>query len=160
MHAAAIAAVTLTATLAGAQGVKQQGAGAAAVRAAINRSWDVFTAAAKAGDATAAAKGYTPDAMMIDPGMPTVTGRANIEKGLKEWFGTTKFLGMTREQTALETYGDIAIENGTFSQDLQEKGKAPMKSAGRYTLIWKQVDGKWLVHRDVTTPMPPATMKK
>ena len=160
MQAAAIAALTVTATFSGAQGVKQQGASSVAARTAINRVWDDVVAAAKAGDAPAMAKIYTSDAMMVDPGMPTVTGRANIEKTLKGWFATTKFIGMTRQQTAFETYGDLAIENGIYAQDLQEKGKAPTKVTGRYTIVWKQVDGQWLAHRDVGTPMPPAPTKK
>jgi uncharacterized protein (TIGR02246 family) len=160
MQTVAIVALTFSTAVAGAQGVKQQGASTAAARTAINHAWDEVVAAAKAGDASALAKIYTPDAMMIDPSMPTVTGRANIEKTLKDWLATTKFIGMTRQQTAFETLGDVAIENGTFTQDVQEKGKPPMKVTGRYTLVWKQVDGKWLAHRDVSTPMPPAPAKK
>ena len=87
--------------------------------------------------------------------MGNVSGRANIETMMKEWFATSKFLGLTRQPIAFEQYGDVAIENGTASASMQENGKPVTKSDGRYTIVWKNVNGKWLVHRDVTTPMPP-----
>ncbi len=153
--AAMIAALGLTALDAGAQGVKQQGASVAAARGATNKSWDELLSAAKAGDATKTSTYYTTDAVIIDPAMATLRGRANIEKMMKEWFASSKFLGMTRQASTFEVYGDVAIETGTNSASMQEKGKPVSKSDGRYTILWKNVDGKWLVHRDVTTPMPP-----
>ena len=159
MHAAAVAALTVTAVAAGAQVVKEQGSSAAAAKAAINRHWDDVIATFKAGNPAALAALYTTDAMMVAPTMATVTGRVNIEKIFKDWTPTTKFIDMTRKPAALEVYGDIAIENGTNAQTLQEKGKAPMKVEQRYTIVFKKINGKWLVHRDVSTPMPAPAKK-
>jgi ketosteroid isomerase-like protein len=92
---------------------------------------------------------------LIDPRYGDGECRANIEKVDKECRSTTTFLGQTRQVTSLEIYGDVAIETGTLSQTMQEKGKPAIKSELRYTLVWKNVDGRWLVHRDVGTPMPP-----
>lgn len=149
----------VTAAQLGAQGtraVRQQGTAAATTKAAINKVWDDAVATFKTGDASAIAAMYTPDAVMIDPAMATVTGRANIEKVMKGMFATTKLVGMTHKSDGISVIGDVAIDNGTYEQTLQEKGKAPMTVRARYTLVFTQVEGKWLVHRDVSTPLPPA----
>ena len=86
------ACITALCTLAsaaqlGAQGtraVRQQGAPVASTTAAINKVWDDALATFKSGDASAMAAMYTADAVMIDPTMATVSGRANIEKAMKD----------------------------------------------------------------------------
>lgn len=124
-------------------------------KAAVNKAWADAIATFKTGNASAIAALYTADAMMLDPSMPTIMGRANIEKSMQAMFATTKLIDMTHKSDALDVFGDVAIDNGTYSQTLQEKGKAPVTVRSRYTIVFRQVDGKWLVHRDVGTPLPP-----
>ncbi|MEP6992308.1 MAG: nuclear transport factor 2 family protein [bacterium] len=154
---AAVAAVGSVAVAQAPGAVKQQGATAeSAARAAINRTWDDVMVAAKAGDAATLGALYTDDAIMIDPSMPTITGRANIEKMIRSWLATARLIDMTRTSSGIDVFGDIAIDNGTITQTVQEKGKAPMKVRSRYTMVFRNVNGRWLTLRDVTTPMPPA----
>ena len=109
--AAIVAAVTLTVSDARAQEVKQQGANFAAARAGTNKSWDELLAAAKVADAATSASHYTTDAIIIDPGMAPLQGRTNIEKMMKDWYKSSKFLGMSRKAESIEVYGDVAIES-------------------------------------------------
>ena len=68
---------------------------------------------------------------------------------------------MTRQETSFEQYGDIAIAMGTYTHTFREKGKAaPTRADGRYTLILKNMDGKWLLPRDISTPLPPPAARK
>ena len=147
-------AFTFQALAAGAQ-VKQQGGNGSSIHTAINKAWDDAAATFKSGNTSAMGALYTDDAMMLQPGMPTVSGRANIEKVLKGFMAGTKFVDMTHKSSGIFVTGDIAIDNGTYTQTLQEKGKPPMTVDARYELVFKNVNGKWLVLRDVTVPMPP-----
>ena len=160
--ALAAAASLLFVSVVQAQGVKQQGAtSTAATRAAVNAQWDKVIADVKAGSGASLVAWYTPDGVVVDPTMANITGKANIAKFVRDFMASTKFLDMTRQETSFEQYGDIAIAMGTYSQTFQENGKAaPTRADGRYTLILKNVDGKWLVHRDISTPMPPPPARK
>lgn len=131
----------------------------ASVQSAINDGWTRAIDAMKKGDTTTIFGLYANDAIMIDPSMPTVIGKPNIVKIVKDMFASTKILDITRQQTALEVSGVLAVENGTYTQTVQEPGKEPHQVSGRYTMVWKKVGGNWLVLRDVSTPMPPAPTK-
>lgn len=150
---ALLAAVALSSQVSNAQ-VSQQGK-TAAVSRAVDDVWARAVDGLKKGDVAALTAVYTNDAMIVEPDSPTTTGRAQIAANLKQMFASTKFLGMTHTRTALEVSGNLAVENGTVVQTFQESGKAPQKVERRYTLVFKNVNGKWLVLRDVSTPMPP-----
>jgi len=142
---------------------KPQGAptSIAAARRAIDALWTKSIAAAKAGDAAALTAMYTADAVLIDPSMPTITGRAKIGKMFRDLFATTKLVDYSHVETAFDVSGggDLAVENGTYTETVQERGKPPAPASARYTLVFKKVNGQWLIARDVATPMAPAPTK-
>lgn len=133
--------------------VKPEGK-AATVQQAIDELWGRVIDADKRGDAGALAANYASDAMVIDPGSPTVAGRANIETLYREVFGKMKLLDVRRTRMSLETSGDLAVETGTATHRVQQGTNPPTQSTERYTIVFKNVKGRWLVSRDVTTPMP------
>lgn len=92
--------------------------------------------------------------MLLDPSAPTIRGRANIEKFYKSLLATTKLLDVARTQTGWEVSGNLAVENGTYTQRVQEAGKPSSEVTDRYTVVFKNVNGRWLVSRDIATPMP------
>jgi len=139
------------------QQVRQQGDRSTAARAAIDRAWDLIAERAKSSDAAGMAALYAPDAMMIDTGIPTLTGRAAIEDALRQLLTTSRFVSMTHQRASLEIDGDIAIENGIIAPTWQEKGKEPVTTTERYTCVWKRINGNWLMLRDVGTPMAAAS---
>src|SRR5438270_5586786 len=75
--------------------VKQQGATKASVKAAVDAVWDKAILASKRGDAAMMATIYTPDVMLIDPTMATVSGRDSVVSLLRGMFATTKFVDET-----------------------------------------------------------------
>lgn len=155
----AIALLVLSQSVAQAQAgtVKQQGGTSGAVaKAAITKMWDDLITAGKRGDAAALGAFYTDDAMIIDPSMPTAAGRANIIDLYKSMMAGMKFIDNKITTTSLEVFGDVAVQNGTYTVTLQEKGKAPANTTARFEAVLRNVNGKWLIHRDITIPMPPA----
>jgi uncharacterized protein (TIGR02246 family) len=154
--AAILAAFTCLAPAGAAQAVHQQGANATAARAATDKAWDDMISAATTGNAATLAASYTPDALIVDPYLASVSGRDAIERSYTESLKLRKFLGMTRLPAAFAQYSeDTAIENGTYSQSFQEIGKPVTKIEARYNLVWKNVDGRWLLHRNIATPLSP-----
>jgi uncharacterized protein (TIGR02246 family) len=151
----AIGALVVAATLP-AQQIRQQGDRTAAARVAIDRAWNTILELGRKSDAAGMASLYASDAMLIDTGLPTLNGRAAIEKALHDLFATSRFVGMTHEQDALTVDGDIAVETGIISPTWQENGKIPVTTRERYTVVWKRVGGNWLILRDVGTPLPDA----
>ena len=155
---AQLGAVALSARVTSAQ-ISQQGK-TAAVSRAIDEFWGRAADVLKKGDVAGATAMYTDDAMIIEPSSPTAAGKAEIEAYLKQGFASLKVLNLTHTQTALEVFGNLAVENGTFDETFQEPGKPPRTVQSRYTLVFKNVNGKWLALRDVSTPMPPTSPAK
>ena len=120
----------------------------------LEEGWSRAAEALKKRDAAAIAALFTEDATLIDPSMSTVSGRANLETTYRDIFSSTTFLDMTHEQNELTVSGDLAVESGLYTQTTRDPGKAPTSSTARYLMVWKYVDGRWLVLRDATIPLP------
>lgn len=109
-------------------------------------------------DAAGIAALYTEDAQLLPPGAEVISGRAAIQ----EYIAKTNPPGSpTLEFATIETlvFGGYAHRQGSF------RVKGPDSAApetGKYVELWKKVDGKWLIHRDMwswnappTTDTPP-----
>jgi uncharacterized protein (TIGR02246 family) len=114
------------------------------VRDAVEAGNAAFIAAFLRGDSTAVSQLYTVDAQVIAPGAPVANGRPaiagfwqrSIDAGTKD----------VKLQTAeVESAGDLAYETGT----VRLVAKDGTTSEARYVVVWKRVDGKWLLHRDI-----------
>jgi ketosteroid isomerase-like protein len=44
---------------------------------------------------------------------------------------------------------DLAYEVGTFELTLDDAQGKPVKTPGKYVVVWKQTDGKWRVAADI-----------
>ena len=131
----------------------------------INTLRDQFAAAYNAGDASAVARLYTDDAIMLPAHQPAVEGRQAIQASLQ-----TTFQSHTAKMviTPLETqvFGDWAYDRGAFSVTVTPKaGGKPVEDAGKYLVMLKRLpDGSWRVHRHIDNsnnplPKPPAAKK-
>jgi uncharacterized protein (TIGR02246 family) len=109
--------------------------------AAVNRT---FEEAVRAGDLHRLASLYTPDAMALPPDAPLVRGRENIGK---MWGAIAQQAGLTGVElrtTDLEIAGDTAYEVGEATLAL-----ASGTAAVKFVVVWKQVGGRWHLHRDI-----------
>lgn len=109
-----------------------------------------------AGDAAAVAAVYTEDATLMPPGVPTMKGRAAIEKFMRDGFaqGPAKIALTTDE---LFTMGDAAVRRGTYRVTGADDA---VLDAGKYVEIWRRVDEAWLICIDIwnadAAPVMPA----
>ena len=113
-------------------------------RLAVEAGNQAFIAAVLRGDASAVANRYTEDAQVIPPGAPVATGRAAI----KEFWQSSIAAGLkdlTLETTEVESAGNLAYETGVVRL-VSNEGTT---TAARYVVVWKRIDEKWLLHRDI-----------
>ena len=114
------------------------------VQAAIAAQNDVFMQAFARGDAPALAALYTSNGQALPPGGDIATGPQAIQA---LWQGAMD-MGITNarlETIELEQYDDTAIEVGRYTLSAAEK----VLDTGKYIVIWKELDGRWRLHRDM-----------
>ena len=99
------------------------------------------------GDAERMASFYTADAVIIVPGMPTIRGRDAV----REYWAYLIDAGLSRVHVRPDEVHASAggiVETGTARV---EGTMGALPGEARYITIWKRVDGRWLIHRDVVT---------
>uniref|UniRef100_A0A914VFX7 DUF4440 domain-containing protein n=1 Tax=Plectus sambesii TaxID=2011161 RepID=A0A914VFX7_9BILA len=98
-----------------------------------------------AGNAKGAAELYDPDCTLIMPGRKEVKGRAGAEEVYQQFMDAGAKNGKNNTEE-VNGSGDWAFERGTYEIEL---GSGPM--SGGYLLVWKKINGTWLIHNDCST---------
>ncbi|MCK5839074.1 MAG: DUF4440 domain-containing protein [Bacteroidales bacterium] len=105
------------------------------------------------GDMKAVAQHYTENAKLFPSNSEIIQGREAIEEvwnGAKEMGVQKSFL----ETVTANSFGNTAIEEGKYT--LYAEGDI-MIDKGKYIVIWKKEDGKWLLDLDIwntSIPLP------
>jgi uncharacterized protein (TIGR02246 family) len=137
-------------TAEGVQTGEAQAVAPAGVRAAIEANNARLIAAFVAGDAAAAAALFADDAVLLLPGVPTLSGRATIEQALAGAFGAVTYRSIVANIEEVQYFGDYALERGN-SVFTYEAGGQTFVDQGKYIVAWTRgADGTWLIHRDVS----------
>ena len=105
---------------------------------------DAFQSAWDSKDPAAVASIYTEDAAVLVPNSETISGRAAIEAFWGEYFAAG--IGGEGQNTEVYALGDVGYTVGTFTAT--DAGGATI-SEGKYVEIWRHVDGKWRLHRNI-----------
>jgi uncharacterized protein (TIGR02246 family) len=145
-----VLSVALVAGFAGVRGLMAQDG---AVRAAIEAGNKKFVNGAAKGDASLIASAYTSDAEAFPPNSDVVRGRPAIEKLWKSVLDSG-INGFELVTTEVASQGNLAYEVGTYVMKMKD-GK--VADRGKYCVVWKKVNGRWLLHRDIcSTNLPEA----
>ena len=156
LKSAAIVAVGLIA-LAGCQ--KAAVVDTAAIETELKNGVRTWLASYNAGDADAIAARYADDAVVMSPGAPAATGREAIRAMIAEQSAAAKAAGMTLapldgDTVGVSASGDIAWHSGGYT--VSDASGAVIDS-GNYMEVQKNVDGKWMIIRDIwNSDRPPA----
>ncbi len=113
---------------------------------------DVWNSALDAKDSAAIAAMYTEDSALLPPNSETVSGRAAIEAFWGE-FLASGISGVAKD-AEVYAHSDLGYTVGTFTAT--DAGGATIDE-GKYVVIWRNVDGKWQMHRDMwnsNLPLP------
>lgn len=124
--------------------VSARSARADEVRDAVEAGNRAFVSAFLRGDSIGVSGLYTVDAQVIAPGSAVAKGRPaiaafwqkSIDSGIKD---------VALETAEVESDGALAYETGNVRL-VAADGSV---SRARYVVIWKRIDGKWLLHRDI-----------
>ncbi len=123
----------------------------AAVRAVIEAANATWATSLVAADVPAILANYADDGVMMQSGMPAVSGRAAIEEAMKGMVAAMKVDSAAFTMNDLKVSGDLAVETGSYRMTMTPTGGAPMNDAGKYVTVWqKQADGSWKVIRDIS----------
>lgn len=125
--------------------------------AAIGDLREQWAEGARAGDAASVVALYTEDAIEMPPDAPAIEGRSAIHARLEESFEGLADITLT----AAETTGrdGLAYDRGTYSVTVDVEGQMVTETGEFITILTKQADGSWRLHRliwnrDAPPPMP------
>jgi ketosteroid isomerase-like protein len=127
----------------------------ATIRGLSNDFARLFTA----GQWDSVAAMYTPDAIVMAPNAPSMTGRDAIRAG---------FTGMAQMGSATLTLqadtvlanGPLAVEQGRWTTSVTTPAGATMADSGKYLVQWWKTDAGWRLARDIwnsDVPLPQGT---
>ena len=104
---------------------------------------NAYEEAMQKGDKDALGNMYAEDAEILNDGKPSIIGKKNIVKVFEGWV-TDSVVGKFNT-TGLWGNEDLLVEQGT-GYFAHATGK--WKSTGKYLLVWKNIDGEWMIFRD------------
>jgi len=148
-----IVAATIVFGLASPANAQRAAQGNADVRAAIEAGNKKFADGAAKHNAALIASAYTEDAEAFPPNSEKVKGRAALQK-LWQSVLDSGIAAFELVSTEVDSAGNLAYEVGTYVMKTKD-GK--VADRGKYCVVWKRVNGQWLLHKDIwTTSLPEA----
>ncbi len=134
-------------------------ADASQVEKALRDTETQWNAEYKAKDLAKITAHYAPDATLMQPGAPLMTGADAINKGLKEFLADPAMkLEFTADKVDVSASGDVAYTRGHFSvtQTNPATKRAETETGAYVTVYKKQADGAWKAVEDIASPGAPA----
>jgi len=151
LHFLCFCLITVTA---GAQNL----AGSAADRESLDKATLAIRKAFAKGDAVSAAKLHHPDVVKYFGGKNVVTGRAELQNQLTNWFATTKVEFVENKVETTIFAGETAIQTVIFAiKSTPKKGGAPTIARGRAMVVYikdKSSPTGWLSVREMAQAAP------
>lgn len=111
---------------------------------------DGWVAAFNSGDALGLALTYGPDAKILPPDEPIISGRAAIEEYWKAFNPGSVRIEISEVETM--KLGDYWFREGVYAGTYPDEG-APR--VGKFIELWVQVDSSWQIHRHMWSPNTP-----
>jgi uncharacterized protein (TIGR02246 family) len=126
------------------------------VREAIKHTNLKFAELFKRGDVAGVAALYTPDARLMPPDAPLMSGTDAIRAF---WEGAMKMGVKTATLETIEVEssgGDLATEIGQFTLGMETPGGERVEQTGKYIVLWKRDGETWKLHADIWNGNAPA----
>lgn len=108
---------------------------------------DRFAKAMVSGDAAAVAALYTENAE-LHMGKEVHKGRDAIKASTEQMLKATPVRSATVTSTAAHRLGNTITDTGTWSFQLEDKGKLTTVTGTYVQMLWRGKDGQWRLHRD------------
>jgi uncharacterized protein (TIGR02246 family) len=123
--------------------------------AGVDEAW---SKAITANDLSALMGLYSKDAVMWLPGAPEARGRDAIRKAYEDFLAANTVKRASFANANYETTGNLSVGWGEFTLVLSpKKGGDPITMSGRFSVIAKKENGKWVYVVDhASAPAAPA----
>jgi uncharacterized protein (TIGR02246 family) len=100
---------------------------------------------------------FAEDALLMPPGGPRVSGRANIRAMFAAIWPLKASLNFVPGTIRIE--GDLAVEEGTWVWSMPGP-HGPVNDNGNLLVVWQRTDTSWEVTQDIwNSTLPPARTK-
>jgi uncharacterized protein (TIGR02246 family) len=126
------------------------------VQGAIDLGNRAYIRALVAHDPVAFGSLFTEDAISMPSQAPMIRGRDAIVDSMRAVFARIAFEGGTLHTITTHLEGNTAIEIGAYHFDVTIAG-GRRDLRGRYLVVWRRVDGAWLIAVDSSQPGAPAS---
>jgi len=135
----------------------QEEADLEAVTAEVNDIWTQYSSSLNSGDIDLWMSLWTDGGVQMPPGEPPVIGKDKIRARNKPFLDQFTFnMAITNEEVGVA--GDWAFARGTYAATLTPKeGGEATNIDGKYmSILQRQLDGTWKIHRDIfNSNVPP-----
>ena len=129
----------------------------AAVGDSIRAAMSGYVNALRNNDPASVSGFWTPDAVYMNAGSPTVVGRAGFDSMVRGTFATGRLTEVTANTDEILIDRATAVHRGTYSETFQPQRGPIVHLRGRYMIVWRrQPDGIWKIARGVEMPLPAA----
>jgi ketosteroid isomerase-like protein len=130
-------------------GCQTTGRSEADARAHLGKADEEWDRLFNAGDARGLAALYAEDVVSMPPNLPTISGRAALQKDFETFFSENS----ARHQTIIDQIiveGDMAIERGRYKMTFKPKaGGAEVSETGRHVEIRRRINGEWKIFLEI-----------
>lgn len=98
---------------------------------------------------------FAPDASVILPGAPIMTGTKALTEGISQTLNDPNFsLTFASNRVLVAKSGDLAVAQGAYKQSGTVNGQAVITTGTYVTVFRPQPDGSWKGQWDIVTPGP------
>lgn len=130
----------------------------AAIGIAIDSVSAVYNAAVAARDTNAIVNMYADDAHLMPANAPRADGKDAVRQG---WVGFLSIPGMELTSVSntkiVSEAGDMVVDLGSFVFKFEPQPGKPITDTGKYTTVFRKVNGEWKIVVDMFNSDIPVT---
>src|ERR1043166_1235607 len=109
-----------------------------------------FGTAMRTNDMDALINNYSMDATLMPPNLPAAHGPSAIRATWSGFLGQFSSNDLTLTPDDVQQSGDLAVETGRYMVHVVPKGTTmQVTDSGKYVVVWKKIDGRWKIYRDI-----------
>jgi uncharacterized protein (TIGR02246 family) len=103
---------------------------------------------------------HTDNIILMEPGMPTITGKKEVIRLFEKFRKQSIALNLSYKIDELEVFGEMAFVRGQVIKTSSQNNEVPVTETGKFiTLSRKQKDGTWLRSHVIVNGNTPETFK-
>jgi ketosteroid isomerase-like protein len=128
-----------------------------AARAAIIAADSAWTRAVLAKNVDSLMPYYAPDALSMMEGTKAIRGTSDIRTAYRDFVKSNpRDVSLKVDGINFSDDGSMAWDHGTVVGTVDGPGGKPVKFAGNYVNVWKNLNGKWLLVAEIMNSTAPA----